>query len=113
MSTQTFALRQTAPLGSLTVAYSQLHTGAVDVAGLELCGLRNSQPAAIDRHQKRPIARLSGRSQDCFDLTARVDLRAPCVALHVRHRRHQVKRLSPECYGVEKAHGVDGDVDAG
>jgi CO/xanthine dehydrogenase FAD-binding subunit len=30
-----------------------------------------------------------------------------------RYRRHQVHRLSPECYGVEKAHGAHGDVDAG
>src|ERR1700726_871420 len=66
-----------APLGSFAVAYSQLHTGTVDVAGLKLCGLRNSQPAAINCHQERPVARLSGRRQDRFDFTARVDFRAP------------------------------------
>src|SRR5215510_13198148 len=85
---QTFAQRQNASLGSLAVAYSQLHTGAVDVAGLELCGLRNSQPAAIDGHQEHPVARLSGRSQDRFDLAARIDFGAPGGALHVRDRCH-------------------------
>jgi hypothetical protein len=57
--------------------------------GLQLCGLRNSQPAAIDRHQE-PRSRGCLGSQDCFDLTARVGY-----------------RLSPKCYGVEKAHDVD------
>ena len=59
------------------------------------------------------VARLSGRSQDRFDLAVRVDFRARGGALHVRDRCHQVERLSPKCHGVEKAHGADGDVDAG
>ena len=37
----------------------------------------------------------------------------PGGALRVRDRCHQVQRLSPECNGVEEAHGADGDVDAG
>ena len=40
-------------------------------------------------------------------------VRAPGGALHVRDRCHQVERLSPKCHGVEKAHGADGNVDAG
>ena len=42
------------------------------------------------------VPRLSGRSQDRFDLTARVDFCAPVDALHVRHRYHQVDRLSAQ-----------------
>src|ERR1700756_6058835 len=43
----------------------------------------------------------------------RLAVRAPGSALHVRDRCHQVERLSAKCHGVEKAHGADGDVDAG
>src|ERR1700757_997668 len=75
---------RTRPLAPLPSRTRRLHTGAVDVADLELCGLRNSQPAAIDRHQEHAVAWLSGRSQDRFDLAARVDFRAPGGALHVR-----------------------------
>ena len=80
---------------------------------LQLRRLRNSQPASIDRHQEHAVARLPGRSQDSFHLAARVDFRAPGGALHVRDRCHEVDRLAPNCHAVEKAHGADGDVDAG
>jgi hypothetical protein len=56
------------------------------------------------------LPRLSGRSQDRFNLAARVDFRGPGGALQVRDRCHQVDPLSAKCHGVKKAHG---DVDAG
>jgi hypothetical protein len=68
----------------------QLHTGAVDVAGLELCGLRNSQPAGIDRNQEHSV----WRRQDRFDLTAREHFRAPGWRALFGDRCHQVDRTA-------------------
>jgi hypothetical protein len=62
----------------LAVAYAHGIRARLMSLVLSCSGLRNSQPAAIDRHQEEhPVAWLSGRSQDRFHLTARVDFRAP------------------------------------
>ena len=77
-------------------------------------GLKLSRglPVPLPKNELREVrahavARLYGRSQDRFDLAARVDFRAPGGALHVRDRCHQVDRLSAKCHGVEKAHGAE------
>jgi hypothetical protein len=73
-----------------------------------------SNDVPMDRGPRRratfaSASRPPGRSQDRFDLA----VSARGGALHVRDRCHQLERLSPKCHGVEKAHGADGDVDAG
>src|ERR1700738_836223 len=74
----------------------------------------------------RPLAPLPSRTRNCIRarsmslvlscVASEIRSPQPCPpggALHVRDRCHQVERLSPKCHGVEKAHGADGDVDAG
>jgi hypothetical protein len=61
---------------------------------------------------KHPLAWLSGRSQDHFRLTTRVDFHAPGGALRVRDRaiNWTVSRSSGNA--VKKAHGINGDIAA-
>src|ERR1700730_17630440 len=69
--------------------------------------------AGIDRHQKHPVARLARHAQNRFHLATRVDFGAPDSMLHSRYRRHQLISVALKGNAVEKACGIDSDVNAG
>src|SRR5262249_44206272 len=110
---QTVTQWQDALLAALALADSQLHPGSVNVSGLQMPCFRQSESAAINGHQKRPVARLTRRAQDRFHLATGVDFGAPDGVLHSRDRRHQLISLTPKGNAVEKAYGIDSDVNAG
>src|ERR1700681_706573 len=59
------------------------------------------------------VARLPRRAQNRFHLATRVDCGAPDSMLHSRYRRHQLISVALKGNAVEKAYGIDSDVDAG
>src|SRR6201982_1160386 len=110
---QTVTQWQDTLLAALALANSQLHPGSVNVSRLKMPCFRQSESAGINGHQKRPGARLARRAQDRFPLATRVDFGAPDGVLHSPDRCHQLISVMPKGNAVEKAYGIDSDVNAG
>jgi hypothetical protein len=90
-----------------------LAAGPINVAHAQVGGFGQAQTAGIDRHEKGPVTRLGGSSEQSLDFTGGIDLGAAGIAFHAREGGQERAGVPSQDGGVEEAHGMDREVHAG